>query len=639
MIVAFVLASGINLLPTPNFDTGNVQIAVAYAESKNFAAKEAAMTDVEIIEAQAKEASRLRAIEAVKEKIASYVRNFSGAKGKLNEDDIAAIAEKFEEVGEAKYKKLFYNAVDEEGKELGKVGIMYEATVTAKFNSKKITEYIKLTEQEKEKRIRQAREAREHFEELDREYEELRKNARTKTSEQLQTDIKIFDDKISDLEKRRGKNKSVKKDNPTTKQDKIQPMKFSNPVEIGGFGWGNLNHGGAVITGASYVSETPIKHGKDVSRWEYSKGVARFGDGKEAVYLHYAKGTDFKIGSEVVNSTIHYNHMWTTIFKVSAKNGYTMYFLKQYFDSPAPAYHYILIGQRPDGKWVKYFNTEDLCKQYLGSSKNVSIPKVTSNGDTIIVSYARCNHLPKEMGGYFYEKLADEFGEFRFKWDEKAQWFGVEKVDSQNKPEPQKTTQENKPVTNQPMQFSQPVRIGTLDYSEAGNHIRNIAKNSSKVLRNTDTGISEFGTGEDIIYIHYAPRQEPYFGDKNKNNAFQIKVGLYGEDIFQIKNNSKIKFYILQNVEATEGVRNYICLGKREDGKFVKYFETNDMLKQYFGIVGLSRKGHYVKKIYCKGDTIIVEYMNWIEFNKVQGEFRYKWDEKAQWFSVEQIKY
>ena len=48
------------------------------------------MTDVELIETQAKEASRLRAIEAVKEKIASYVRNYSGAKGKLNEEDIAA---------------------------------------------------------------------------------------------------------------------------------------------------------------------------------------------------------------------------------------------------------------------------------------------------------------------------------------------------------------------------------------------------------------------------------------------------------------------------------------------------------------------------------------------------------------------
>lgn len=65
------------------------------------------MTDVKYIEAQAKEASRLRAIEAVKEKIASYVRNFSGAKGKLSEDDIAAIAEKFEKVGIAQYKKLF----------------------------------------------------------------------------------------------------------------------------------------------------------------------------------------------------------------------------------------------------------------------------------------------------------------------------------------------------------------------------------------------------------------------------------------------------------------------------------------------------------------------------------------------------
>ena len=63
----------------------------------------------------------MRAIEAVKEQIAAYVRNFSGVKGKLSEDDIAAIAEKFEEVGTAQYKKLFYNAVDENGKEYKKL--------------------------------------------------------------------------------------------------------------------------------------------------------------------------------------------------------------------------------------------------------------------------------------------------------------------------------------------------------------------------------------------------------------------------------------------------------------------------------------------------------------------------------------
>ena len=88
LVVASVLSVGINLLPLPNINAGNFQVSVAYAESKNFAAKEA---------------SRLRAIEAVKEKIAAYVRNFSGVKGKLNEDDIAAIAEKFEQVGETNF--------------------------------------------------------------------------------------------------------------------------------------------------------------------------------------------------------------------------------------------------------------------------------------------------------------------------------------------------------------------------------------------------------------------------------------------------------------------------------------------------------------------------------------------------------
>ena len=80
VLLASVLVSGVNLFPMANIEVDNVQISVAYAESKNFAAKDAAMTDVEYIETQAKEASRLRAIEAVKEKIAAYVRNFSGAK-------------------------------------------------------------------------------------------------------------------------------------------------------------------------------------------------------------------------------------------------------------------------------------------------------------------------------------------------------------------------------------------------------------------------------------------------------------------------------------------------------------------------------------------------------------------------------
>lgn len=435
LVLASVLVGSTNFSPTvPNFGVETFQISVAHAENKKFAAKDAAMTDVEIIEAQAKAESRLRAIEAVKEQIAAYVRNFSGVKGKLSEDDIKTIAEDFEEVGTAQYKKLFYNAVDEDGKELGKVGIMYEATVQAKFNSKKITEYIKLNAKEKEKRIRQAKEAREKFEELDREYEELRKNARNKTPEQLQSEIKVFDDKLSDLEKRRNKsaktNKPVKKDKPTTKQDKIQPMKFSNPVEIGNFGWTDYGGFGVSINKASYISETPKK---DSNVLVYYKGVARFGSGKDAIYLHYDKhgfndGTSvgFKLGSENVQNAIPYDYFWTTIFKVNVNNGYMMYLLKKY-DYAFRTNQYVLIGCRPDGKWVKYFDTENLSKQYLGNSSNVTIQKIAANGDTIVANYVR------NQNG----KVA-ESGEFRFKWDEAAKWFGVEKITYQNKPKLQK---------------------------------------------------------------------------------------------------------------------------------------------------------------------------------------------------------
>ena len=654
VVLATVLASGINLLPTPNFDAGNVQISVAYAESKNFAAKEAAMTDVEIIEAQAKEASRLRAIEAVKEKIAAYVRNFSGAKGKLSEDDIAAIAEKFEEVGEAKYKKLFYNAVDEEGKELGKVGIMYEATVTAKFNSKKITEYIKLTEQEKERRIRQARESREHFKELDREYEELRKNARTKTPEQLQSEIKNFDDKLSDLEKRKGKNKSAKKDKTTTQQDKIQPMRFSSPVEIGFFGYGE-RFTGTLIKGASYASEQPRYiegHGQ-----VYSKGVARFGNSDDAIYLHYGN-SNFNIGSNDVKNTISYDYGYgATIFKINATNGYTMYLLKKVYYVPLHQERefYVLIGQRPDGKWVKYFNTEDLCKQYMGNSKNVSIPKVSANGDTIIVNYARCNHLPKEMGGYFYEKLADEFGEFRFKWDEAAKWFSVEKFDTQNNATPQKTSQENKVVTNQPMQFSQPVKlsgiVGTVFDPKLGFSVENVTSNNgtfSGTYRHGkcySKGVARIGSGDDALYAHYDVNKDwrhTYFGGENPKNTFPLFVtnNYQGEEIHKINSNIGITLYaIWTGFEMPDATDIYI-LGRHKDGKWVKYIDTENIRKTYFGE---NASVGFASKFVVKNDSVTLSYFvkeSGRSFRmNAGGEFRFKWDEAAQWFSVEQIKY
>ena len=76
--------------------------------------------------------------------------------------------------------------------------------------------------------------------------------------------------------------------------------------------------------------------------------------------------------------------------------------------------------------YVKYFDTEDLCKQYIGEDSNISIQEIISNGDTLIAIYARCNYSPYDKN--FDVLNADELGEIRFKWDESAKWFGVEKI-------------------------------------------------------------------------------------------------------------------------------------------------------------------------------------------------------------------
>ena len=343
--------------------------------------------------------------------------------------------------------------------------------------------------------------------------------------------------------------------------------------------------------------------------------------------------------------------MWTTIFKVSAQNGYTMYFLKQHFDSPAPAYHYILIGQRPDGKWVKYFNTEDLSKQYMGNSKNVSIQKVTSNGDTIIVNYARCNRLPKEMGGFFYEKFADEFGEFRFKWDESAKWFSVEKITYNQNPTEQKPVQENKPVTNQPMQFSQPIKIGRVNVSQvgkgAGGYWFNGADSNEGIKKDYheydkqyiySKGVAKYGNGEDALYIYYDESQGEICNIGGKDIKNTQKVRLFCDVIYKITTNKGITLYPINFIYGAES--RYTIIGRQKDGKWVKYIDTSDISKTYFGT---NERGYPAQNIEfdltCKKDILIMQYRHLGRNRNKEGEFRFKWDEKAQWFSVEHIKY
>ena len=201
------------------------------------------------------------------------------------------------------------------------------------------------------------------------------------------------------------------------------------------------------------------------------------------------------------------------------------------------------------------------------------------------------------------------------------------------------------------MKFEQPIKIGKIMYPPDGDMvIDNATYTSNKPngkFQNFNTypydTVARFNTGEDSIYVHHIPDYNvpPRFGDENINNSIPIKTGLYGVYIFQLKNDSNIKFYLLRTEEADAGFVNWICIGKR-DNKWIKYFDINEVKKTYFGNKNERRyffSNNSYGKTYCKNDTIIIEYYHYENNINKNGEFRFKWDDKAQWFGVEQVVY
>ena len=226
------------------------------------------------------------------------------------------------------------------------------------------------------------------------------------------------------------------------------------------------------------------------------------------------------------------------------------------------------------------------------------------------------------------------------------------------------------------MTFSQPIKIGRIYFPLAG------VKNSTIIIENAtykasksegsfkgDVGYSydrltKFGNVGSDIYIHHNSRYgwkshpKANFGDKNIKDTIELDISQEVK-VFYIKNNSSIKFYILKTSEGAPS--NIVLLGEK-DGQWIKYFDTYTILKQYFGesfhfnswagiAVGEKsevRVGNRFKHgLYCDDCTIIVEYEKnnggkgpvFGKDSNEYGEFRFKWDDAAQWFGVEKVVY
>lgn len=209
------------------------------------------------------------------------------------------------------------------------------------------------------------------------------------------------------------------------------------------------------------------------------------------------------------------------------------------------------------------------------------------------------------------------------------------------------------------MTFSQPINLNayavqsSISNIKRGFVIKNATRNEGDVsFKATSSfdgkmrtyyskGIACFGESEDALYAHYDVKKDSrnvYFGSKNYNNTFPI-FGMFefqGENIYKINTDEGIVVYLIESGGEIPGL-SYYLLGRRKDGIWVKYIDTDDIIKNYFGRTFLMCN---LKKV--NDNTIIFKFRSGHRVSDakyIEGEFRFKWDEAAQWFGVEQVVY
>ena len=210
-------------------------------------------------------------------------------------------------------------------------------------------------------------------------------------------------------------------------------MTFSQPVKIGGIGFPTqspyhyyLVDGATFNNGKSYT-ENPKFADK---RTTYKEGTAVFGNGNDALYCQYSYSVpsansddwrhSFKFGGKN-NYIISIESQYKKIYKIDSNEGLTIYSIVRISGSE----QINIIGRQKDGKWVSYINTEILTNKFFGGKQaykaaagvHYETPEVQN--DTIIIPY----DFSSVSGRSITTK-----GEFRFKWDDKAQWFGIEQI-------------------------------------------------------------------------------------------------------------------------------------------------------------------------------------------------------------------
>lgn len=183
------------------------------------------------------------------------------------------------------------------------------------------------------------------------------------------------------------------------------------------------------------------------------------------------------------------------------------------------------------------------------------------------------------------------------------------------------------------MTFQQPVEVGNVSISGA-NSIQidgttNIDATRGDQPNSYIKGVAIFN---EKLYLHFDGEiltQKSFFGGRDVKNSVEVFVFEGLTKIYQIDNDAGLEMYLLST--ETGGGGSMKVIGTTADGKWVKYFDTNDAKKNY----ELSQD-FYLKNFSVSGDSITFQYEQW-QTRKIC-TLRYRWDNKAQWFGIDVIK-
>lgn len=177
------------------------------------------------------------------------------------------------------------------------------------------------------------------------------------------------------------------------------------------------------------------------------------------------------------------------------------------------------------------------------------------------------------------------------------------------------------------------------------NSLANYGSKSMKSYNNGDTvawekGVALFGEAGYPLSFSYGPKMI-YFSDKNNSKKVEHSVFL-NASIYSVHSDVGMKLYLVEEFTAHMfGPHRYILCGYRQDGKFVIYFDTDKVIRDY-GIAGGQNIYLSFDKPIFSGDLIKIAFnvhTNKYSDLKKDGEFNFVWNNQAQWFSVDYVKY